>query len=343
MSVSVIRGTALAGYHQLVDELGGDGYALLAASHISPTDAGRHDRFISLPNGIGALEATAEALDAPDFGRRLAGRQGIEILGPVGLAARSAATVADAFVIFARFMADYSPAIDARMTNVPTNSGLRRFEFEYHIDPAPLAQAQAIELSLGVTLRILRLLLGGGYRPASVHLPHAALSSARDYKRYFGCPPHFCEPVAGFTLRAGDLQRPLPKDTLAHQTAVNYLAGVLADTAPPTSQLVRQLIRQQLPTGAVTLDDIARHIGLHPKTLQRRLTTEGTTFGALLDNTRRDTAKRLLLHSDMPLGQICRELGYAEQSVLTQASRRWFGTTPTAYRNTRNAGRELNP
>jgi AraC-like DNA-binding protein len=99
---------------------------------------------------------------------------------------------------------------------------------------------------------------------------------------------------------------------------------------------VRQLIRQLLPTGAVTIDDIARHIGLHPKTLQRRLSAEGATFGALLDHTRRDTAKRLLLNTDMPVGHICRELGYAEQSVLTQASKRWFGTTPTSYRNTRN-------
>jgi len=276
---------------------------------------------------------TAAAVDTPDFGRRLARRQGIEILGPVGLAARSAATVADAFVIFDKFMAAYCPSISARMT-AHIDPELRRFEFEYLLDPPP-PQAQAIELSLGVTLRALHLFLGSSYRPVTVHLPHRPLTSADDYQRYFGCPPCFCEPVSGFTLRAVDLQQPLPKDRLAHQTAVDYLAGALADHTPATSQLVRSLVRQLLPTGAVTLADIALHIGTHPKTLQRRLAAEHATFAELVDQTRRDTAQRLLLDSDVSLDHLCRQLGYAEQSVLTRSCKRWFGTTPTTYRNRR--------
>ncbi|WP_207557631.1 AraC family transcriptional regulator ligand-binding domain-containing protein, partial [Mycobacteroides abscessus] len=90
--MAVIRGSALTNYHELVAELGGDGSRLLAGARVSPTDAGSYERFISLPNGARALEATAAALNAPDFGRQLARRQGIEILGPVGLAARTAAT-----------------------------------------------------------------------------------------------------------------------------------------------------------------------------------------------------------------------------------------------------------
>lgn len=87
--MAVIRGTALTNFHQLVTELGGNSRTFVAAAHIPYDDVGRHDRFISLPNGAGMLEDTAAALDTPDFGRRLALRQGIEILGPVGLAGRT--------------------------------------------------------------------------------------------------------------------------------------------------------------------------------------------------------------------------------------------------------------
>ena len=38
---------------------------------------------------------------------------------------------------------------------------------------------------------------------------------------------------------------------------------------------------------------------------------------------------------ELTLDQLCRNLGYAEQSVLTRSCKRWFGTTPTAYRNGR--------
>lgn len=126
--MAVIRGSALTNYHELVAELGGDGSRLLAGARVSPTDAGSYERFISLPNGARALEATATALNAPDFGRQLARRQGIEILGPVGLAARTAATVADAFAILEKFMGAYCPVISARVTD-HRDPALCRFEF----------------------------------------------------------------------------------------------------------------------------------------------------------------------------------------------------------------------
>jgi len=330
--MAVIRGTALTNFHELVAELGGDSRELATAAHVPYGDIGRPDRFVSLPNGAQMLEDAAAALRTPDFGRRLAARQGIEILGAVGLAGRNAATVADAFVLFDKFMAAYSPSISARMT-AHLDPDLRRFEFEYLLDPAP-PQAQAIELSLGVTLQVLRLFLGSGYRPVAVHLPHTALAAADEYQSYFGCPPVFSEAVAGFTLRTRDLQRTLPADRLAHQTAIDYLSDTVGDHGPATGQLVRSLVRQLLPTGSVGLADIARHIGVHSKALQRRLSAEGEVFADLVDQTRRESAQRLLLDTDLGLDQLCRQLGYAEQSVLTRSCKRWFAMTPTAYRNT---------
>ncbi|WP_395309289.1 AraC family transcriptional regulator [Mycobacterium sp. AMU20-3851] len=328
--MSVIRGTALTHFHQLVAELGGSGTALATSAHIADDDIGRHDRFISLPNGARMLEAAAATLDVPDFGRRLALRQGIEILGPVGLAGRSAATVTEAFSIFDTFMAAYSPSISARVT-AHLDPDLRRFEFEYLLDPSP-PQVQAVELSLGVTLQVLRLFLGPNYRPVAVHLPHHPVTPADDYESYFGCPPVFGESVAGFTLRASDLGRPLPSDRLAHQTALDYLSGTVGQSSPPTSQLVRTLVRQLLPTGVIGLTDIARHVSMHPKALQRRLAAENVTYSALVDETRREAAHRLLLDTALSLDQMCRQLGYAEHSVFTRACKRWFGMTPSAYR-----------
>jgi AraC-like DNA-binding protein len=96
---------------------------------------------------------------------------------------------------------------------------------------------------------------------------------------------------------------------------------------------LRSVIRQLLPTGDLTAELAARQFGLHPKTLQRRLAAEHTTFAELVDHTRRDIAHRLLLDTDLSLHQVSRQLGYAEQSVLTRSCKRWFNSTPTAYRN----------
>jgi len=328
----LIRGSSLTGFLPLVIAHGGDPAALLKLANVDPDDVGQRDRFIPLRSAIAAVEDAAAVLNVSDFGRQLAVRQSIDILGPIGVAARTAATVADAFAILDTYMGVYSPGIATRI-GTHSDPALGRFEFDFLLDPRP-PQAQAIELALGVTLRVLHLFLGTTYRPVAVHLPHPGLGTKADYRRYFGCPPHFNEPIAGFTMYAADLQRPLSHDTLAHQLALNYLTTTMGRHTRGVADTLRSVIRQLLPTGNLTAELAARQFGLHPKTLQRRLAGEGTTFAHLVDQTRRDMAHRLLLDTDLSLHQICRQLGYAEQSVLTRSCRRWFNTTPTAYRQT---------
>ena len=77
---------------------------------------------------------------------------------------------------------------------------------------------------------------------------------------------------------------------------------------------------------------VATQFALHPRTLQRRLAAEGTTFADLVDHLRRDMAVRYLRDTDLGLDHLSRELGYAEQSVLTRSCRRWFGQRPAAER-----------
>lgn len=327
--MSVVRGTSLSNYPRLVAQLGGDPEALLAAAGIDPDVVGRYDVFVPLPRVATAIESAAAATATPDFGRRLAQLQGIEILGPIGVAARTAPTVADALQIFENFLSAYSPAISLRST---TQSDAERTFIEYLMTAPDLSpHPQGDELSLGVTLRVLRFLLGAEYAPLSVHIPHEPLGDVEDYRHYFGCRPVFGERAMGFTIRSADLTRPLQRDTLAHDAVVQYLRTVTS-AEPRTIASVRTLVRQLLPSGRVTLDLIAAQLGLHPKALQRRLAADGTSFAAVVDEVRRELAERYLRDTRITLSHLARELGYAEQSVLTRSCHRWFGRGPAAYR-----------
>ena len=286
--MSVVRGTSLSNYPRLVAELGGDPVALLATAGIGLNAVGRHDVFVPLPRVVTAIEAAAVAVAAPDFGRRLAQLQGIEILGPVGVAARTAPTVADALRIFENFLSAYSPVISLRTT---IESDPERTFIEYlMIDPDLPPHPQGDELSLGVTLRVLRFLLGADYAPLSVHIPHEPLGDVEDYRDYFGCRPIFAERTMGFTIRSADMGRPLQRDKLAHDAVVQYLTTTITSAEPRTIASVRTLVRQLLPSGTVTLDLIAEQLNLHPKALQRRLASDGTSFAAIIDEVRRELA-----------------------------------------------------
>lgn len=320
--MSVVRGTALFDYPGLVAELGGDPGALLRAAGVRGQDVGNYDAFVSFLAVIQAIESAAESTGTSDFGRRLAQRQGIEILGPVGVAARTAPTVGDALTIFSTYMSAYSPVIAVHVA--PLADEQRSFlTIEFLLD-WPVAHPQTTELSLGVSLRVLRFLMGADYTPLSVHLPHDALTAVRDYVRYFGCAPRFALRTAGFTFRTADLGRPLNRDDVAHRAVVDHLDRVAPHEAGIVES-VRAILRQLLPTRAATLDVVAEQFHLHPKTLQRRLADENTTFAVLLDQVRMQTADRYLRATGISLSHLTRELGYAEQSVLTRSCKRWLG------------------
>ncbi|MDR3664827.1 MAG: AraC family transcriptional regulator [Mycobacterium sp.] len=332
--MSVVRGTSLSEYPQLVTELGGDPVALLRDAGINPADIGDYEVFLPFSAVVRVVEDAAALLAPTDFGRRLALRQGIEILGPVGVAARTAATVADAFRIFGTYLAAYSPALSLSISSLAA-PGRSFFEFQIVVDGLR-SHPHATELSMGVSLRVLRHLLGTEYRPISAHLPHEPLAAQRIYDEFFGCRTLFAQSATGFTLRSTDLARPLKQDVLAHEAVVRYLDTLIADESNMT-QSVRAIVRHLLPTGTVSLELVAAQFQLHPKALQRRLTAEGTTFAAVTDVVRRTTAHRYLRDTDIALGHLSRELGYAEQSELSRSCRRWFGCGPTAYRKTLNS------
>ncbi|KXF51971.1 AraC family transcriptional regulator [Rhodococcus sp. SC4] len=329
--MTVIRGTALTGFPELVAELGGDPDLLLRTAGIRTADVGRFDSFFTYLALIQALETAAASTGTPDFGRRLAQRQGIEILGPVGVAARTAATVADALATFEHYLSAYSPAIVTHVRPLPDE---RVSFFEFRVLMArPPAHPQVIELSLGVTLRVFRFLLGSAYAPVAVHLPHEPLSPREHYLHYFSCTPRFAERDAGFTVARSDLDRPLIQDRLAHQAVLAYLDTVIDPHVSGMRAPVRELVRQLLPTGAATLPVVAAQFRLHPKALQRRLAVEGATFAQVVDDIRLELARRYLRDTDMTLTHLARELGYAEQSVLTRSCHRWFGSSPVVLRD----------
>ncbi len=326
----MIRGTSLTGFGELVTELGGDPDLLLHRAGIRPGDIARFDSFFTYRAMMHVMETAAAATATTDFGLRLGARQGIDILGPVGVAARTSATVADALQIFEHYLAAYSPAIGVHVEPLPGDE-VAFFEFKVLLADPP-AHPQTIELSLGVALQVFRFMLGARYSPTVVHLPHEPLSAREEYLRYFSCTTRFEQRRAGFTIPVRDLERPLVQDQQAHRAVLTYLDTVIDRHDRTMRTSIRELVRQLLPTGAATLTVISAQYRIHPKSLQRRLAAEGTSFAALVDDVRREMTQHYLRDTGITLAHLARELGYAEQSVLTRSCRRWFGASPAALR-----------
>lgn len=93
-------------------------------------------------------------------------------------------------------------------------------------------------------------------------------------------------------------------------------------------QRVRGALLELLPTGRSTLGAVARALHVSPRTLQRHLGDEATTFQEVLNATRADLARHYLTRSRLPIGEIAFLLGYDDPNSFHRAFQSWTGSTP---------------
>nr|WP_229724242.1 AraC family transcriptional regulator [Cribrihabitans marinus] len=92
---------------------------------------------------------------------------------------------------------------------------------------------------------------------------------------------------------------------------------------------IRPVIAAMLHGGEPTIERIARAFGGSVRSLQRRLSDEGTSYSEQLDLVRRELALAHLNEGDVSLTDLSERLGYSAQSALTRAVRRLTGLTPS--------------
>lgn len=332
-----VRAAALRGFVDCVASLGGDGEAILRRFRVDP-EAVSHDEAITSTLTVGrVLEAAAAELSCPDFGLRLARLQDPTMLGALAPALEHAATIGEALEIGSRFLFVHSPALAVSAGDDPEGAAGVVGLYYGTADPAEHLYVQAIDVGVANFHRILALGATGSpegrYGLRSVHLPHAPLAPVSTYTDYFGADVRFGRPRAALRVPAALLSAPVDgSNPVLRSIVLDYLESRYDDPSLGVTARVRGNLQEALGTSPPRLETVARWLRLHPRTLQRHLADEGTTFEAVLDDVRRETALRLLTTTDLPLSQVSSLVALTEQSALTRACRRWFGATPTAVR-----------
>ncbi|MFX7506842.1 helix-turn-helix domain-containing protein, partial [Acinetobacter baumannii] len=89
------------------------------------------------------------------------------------------------------------------------------------------------------------------------------------------------------------------------------------EVANGTVDIARAEIARRMEFGTCTLENVAHAMRMAPRSLQRQLRKEGTSFRDLVDGWRRERALAMVSNTRLPLSEISDVLGYAEQSVFT--------------------------
>ncbi|MBL4815970.1 MAG: AraC family transcriptional regulator [Shewanella sp.] len=329
----LIRSGSLSGFDALVSELEGDSEDLLSRCGLSRDDFSNPDNLIAFAGMINLLELAAEQLDCKDFGLRLAAKQGVEVLGPVGMLMQSSLTVREALANAQRYMAVHSHGEYWMVREINQTALIERYQVFQDISHAK----QYKELSFGVCLRLIKALIGSQTKVQRLEFAHAPISDHGVYRKYFECQVVFNQENDRLILDSAYLSQDVQLISQEDKHLIEvYLKSLIDQFGDDIERKVKTLILQTMGIRESNIEDIALLLNMNKRTLQRRLKDRGLTFKQLLKEVRISTACWHLESSNIDITLLSEVLGFADVSAFSKSFRHSMSSSPLQWRKASN-------
>ncbi|GAB3097868.1 AraC family transcriptional regulator [Aestuariicella hydrocarbonica] len=156
------------------------------------------------------------------------------------------------------------------------------------------------------------------------------------YEETFECPLLFDQQHYSIGM-----DREMARDTLFPQ-ADPALRDILISHAetrlreirstPPFTFKVKSLIRKLLEQMVPTREDVAKHLYMGGRTLQRHLLNEGYSFKEVFNEVRQEMAIYYMKDLSLSIDDIAERLGFSETRSFHRSFKQWTGETISSYR-----------
>jgi AraC-like DNA-binding protein len=290
----------------------------------------RYEDRLELDKAYDLLEAVADKTGCYFLGALLGSEETLSLLGPIGLLMEHSADVEAALQVMLKNQRVQQELADCRLATYGNRVSLEISPRDYGNREGVRHFAEAAAYSLA---RFLRILIGPDFRADRISFAHGAPGEIAPYRRLALTTVSFSEEQNAIVFGKEYLARKKRQvDADLGQALTNYLA-LLRDNA--SDDLLTQLdysIRRQLRSGPCSLELVADELRLHPRNLQRRLKSMGTSFSEALAAYRSRQAIALLNDPALQVTQIAHRLGYSDATAFGQAFKKWFGKMPSEYR-----------
>ncbi len=330
MAPSLVRSACLTHYAEVARASGLNPERMLLDVEISPRVLEEPDLMIPVHKVARLLQESASRSGNESFGLCMANGRLLSNLGPVGLVIRDQQTLRDSLNLLLRYLATLNSALSLVIEESGDTVVLRENLLSFG---AGEPVRQRVELAVGVMVRIIRQLIGRDWQPRCVCFEHAPPRDARLHRQVLGARVAFHQEFNGIVCTRADLDT---RNEFADPAMIRY-AQKLLDLAPPAEEAyvldeVRRAILQLLPGGRCTIEQVGDHLGVMPRTIQRRLTQAGQTFSCVMNDVRRQLASRYVLQSRRSLYEIADLLGFTAASSFSRWYQQQFGCTAKAAR-----------
>ena len=270
-------------------------------------------------------------LNIPELGLIIGPRYHLSSYGMLGLAAMTSATL---YQCYQRFF-----------DNIVMTWTYFRFSLEQHNNEGTLtmqplrdlgdAYSFMIDRDISAAYQIACEALGQPLPLLRLELKESPPGYSQRYEEIYKAPVLFGCGRDALVFESKWLDAPLEKSELATSNVFAKQCAEISAALGKEYQLtehIRSLV-MNLGREPKTLEQIAGQLHTTPRTLQRKLSTEGTTYKELVEQVRVNISIEYLQTSDLSIESIGARVGYADTSSFSHAFKRWTGKTPRNYRS----------
>ncbi|CAA0081635.1 HTH-type transcriptional regulator VirS [Halioglobus japonicus] len=324
-----VRVAPLGNTEPLLRSMGYDPEPILNTVGMDFSDFLNLDHRIPYTRAARLLDHCARTTGFDHFGLLLGQCVPITDMGVPGLLAHSASNVNAALHDLVRHFNLHDQGGIATL-----NTRLRYTAVGYAVASADtVAVDQICDLCMAITCGMMRSFCGADWNPARVELTRKPPEDSQPYKDYFRAPVVFDSDRSAVVFANKWLDIPLVTADANYHEQFAADAQALRQSIPNSVSLeVRIALHSRLTHAAFGAATVADLIGVHERTLHRRLKDEGTSFRELLEETRRILSCNYLKGTTLSIRGIAHALGYGSTGAFDHAFKRWFGQSPRQWR-----------
>jgi AraC-like DNA-binding protein len=267
----------------------------------------------------------ASACDDDLFGLHFGESLQLGALGVVGEIIKSSQTIGEAITIAASLTALVT---DLYSLEVVREEQYIRIQYNRTNQPADHRVAKhVLDFLLVFTIQELDGFLLRKILPLAITL---AEPSNSEYERVLRCIPKAGDKVEVQLAPSYWSERVITANYDAQRELIKKL-NVPASEKGNFQMKVMELLSRNSYLGMMTLEDVAANFGMTPRSVQRKLQEESTTFQQISDAVRKSLAIHYMKTGSYQLKEISYLLGYNELSAFSRAFKRWTGKAPLQY------------